>query len=88
MPQPNYNEFMNLSKNQQGQALIEYLFVIVMIAYLGTRFSGKIGNFMSVQMGKMAHVLSTNLSTGVCGSKAAEEGQYCYFSGYKNGYRD
>jgi hypothetical protein len=77
---------MNLKSNQQGQALIEYLFVIVMTAYLGTHFSKKIGSFMSEQMGKLAHVLSMNLSVGVCSKNGASKGQYCYFKNYKNGF--
>ena len=73
--------------NERGQALIEYLFVIVMISYLGTQFSKKIGTNMSEQMGKLAHILSANLSVGVCGKEGASFAQYCYFGGYKNGYR-
>ncbi|MFZ4713088.1 MAG: hypothetical protein ACOYL6_05235 [Bacteriovoracaceae bacterium] len=79
---------MKLTHNQHGQALIEYLFVIVMVSYLGTRFSGKIGTFMSEQMGKMAHVISMNLSVGVCSKDVATKGQYCYFKSYKNGFHN
>lgn len=64
----------------QGQALVEYLFVIMFVSIIGTKFISKIGKFSSAQMGKMAHVLSLNLTVGVCEKD-------CFFSGYKNGYK-
>ena len=74
-------------RHQAGQALIEYLFVIVMLSYIGSKFSGGVGTEMSKQMGKLAHVLSLNLSVGVCSKEAGANGQHCYFSGYKNGFQ-
>lgn len=69
-----------MKKDQKGQALVEYLFVIMFVSVIGTKFISKIGQFSSTQMGKMAHVLSLNLTVGVCTDQ-------CFFSGYKNGYK-
>ena len=69
-----------MKKNQKGQALVEYLFVIIFVSVMGTKFINKLGKFTSTQMGKMAHVLSLNLTVGVCKTQ-------CYFTGYKNGYK-
>lgn len=59
---------------------MEYLFVIMFVSVIGVKFISNIGKFSSTQMGKMAHVLSLNLTVGVCEST-------CFFSGYKNGYK-
>lgn len=69
-----------MKKNQKGQALVEYLFVIMFISVIGTKFISKLGKYTSTQMGKMAHVLSLNLTVGICNNQ-------CYFTGYKNGYK-
>lgn len=69
-----------MKKHQAGQALIEYLFVIMFVSIIGTKFISKLGKYTSAQMGKMAHVLSLNLTVGVCDKN-------CFFIGYKNGYK-
>lgn len=62
-----------------GQATIEYLFVMIFLLLMSIKLLGAFTDFMRDSIGNLGHVLSMNLTTGVC----AEE---CYFSGYKNGF--
>lgn len=64
----------------RGQATIEYLFLLVFIVGLTYKMVGGFTSFMTDSIGNLGHVLSYNLTVGVC----AEE---CFYSGYKNGYQ-
>jgi hypothetical protein len=62
-----------------GQALIEYLLILVFIVGIGTTIVTKLSSFFQDTSGNLAHVLSINLTVGVCQSK-------CFFKQYKNGF--
>jgi hypothetical protein len=80
---------LNSNQNRQkkskisasGQALVEYLIVLALLAFVGVKTVGMIGRYLGEAMGALAHVVSIHLTTGVCGGE-----QYsCFYSGYKNG---
>ncbi len=60
-----------------GQAMLEYLFILIFIIGLSIAFINRFGAFMGGTFGNMAYVLSQSLSTGIC-----EE--YCFRKEYKN----
>ncbi len=64
--------------SQNGQALIEYLLVIVLVSFIATKAIKQLGSFMGSSAGNLAHQLSQYLTVGVCARE-------CYFDGYKNG---
>jgi len=68
-----------LYKTSTGQAAVEYLLLTVFLVTLSINVVGGFTDFMSGTIGGLGHVLSGNLSVGVC----REE---CFFSGYKNGF--
>ncbi len=63
--------------NNLGQALLEYLLLMVFGVLLTTNVVGTLSESTSEKFGRLAHVLSINLSTGVC-----EEA--CFFRAYEN----
>lgn len=68
-----------ISFYQAGQATVEYLFVMVFIVSISIKLVGSFSEFMRDSVGNLGHVLSMNLTVGVC----KEE---CFYSGFKNGY--
>lgn len=70
---------MSFFRNHSGQALVEYLLLVVFMLLLTVKLVGSFSTFMRDSMGNLGHVLTMNLTTGVC----AEE---CFFSSYRNGY--
>lgn len=62
-----------------GQALVEYLIVFVFITFLGVQFINGFSSFLNDSFGNLGHVVSMNLTVGVCDNN-------CFFLGYKNGY--
>lgn len=74
-----YNQFM-LIKNSKGQAALEYILVLIFSVVVLVKIVNTLGTFFTDSVGNLGHVLSVNLKVGVCKN-------YCYFSGYKNGYR-
>ena len=64
--------------SERGQALIEYILVLVLIMVLASKLATSFTDFMRDSIGNLGHVLSLNLSVGVC----AEQ---CFFDAYKNG---
>lgn len=68
-------------QRNSGQALIEFIFVLLFVIFFTTRTVLFLGDFMRDSFGNLAHVLSMNLTVGVCQ-------QDCYFSGYSNGYNN
>lgn len=61
-----------------GQALIEYLLVMLFLIGFSVKIVGSFSDFFRDSMGNLGHVLTLNLLVGVC-----EED--CFFSGFKNG---
>jgi hypothetical protein len=64
---------------QIGQATVEYIFILAFALILGFKISNLFTNFFRDSMGNVGHVLSMNLTVGVCP-------RACFFSGYVNGY--
>mgnify|MGYP001284506747 CR=1 FL=1 len=62
-----------------GQATIEYLFVMIFIVSISIKMVGAFSDFMRDSVGNLGHVLSQNLTVGVCEKQ-------CFFGGFKNGY--
>ncbi|MEX1100134.1 MAG: hypothetical protein WEB87_06895, partial [Bacteriovoracaceae bacterium] len=52
--------------NRSGQALVEYLFVLMFLVVISTKLVGSFTDFMRDSFGNFAHVLTTNLMTGTC----------------------
>ena len=61
-----------------GQALIEYLFILVLIISVGGHFIGAFGRYVGNGMGSLNSVLSDHLSVGVCQKD-------CFPDSYVNG---
>lgn len=72
---------MNRPNNERGQATIEYLFILVFIALLASQIVTNFGNFFGKSLGNFAHVLSGQLTVGICKSN-------CFYDGYVNGARE
>lgn len=64
---------------EYGQATIEYLFVMVFIISISIKMIGAFSEFMRDSVGNLGHVLSMNLTVGVCKEQ-------CFYSGFKNGF--
>ena len=62
-----------------GQATIEYLFVMIFLVLVSIKLVGAFSDFMRDSVGNLGHVLTMNLTTGVCQKD-------CFFSNYKNGF--
>ena len=69
----------NCTVRSRGQATIEYLFVLIFLVLVSTKLIGAFTDFMRDSVGNLGHVLSMNLTTGVCKDQ-------CFFSNYRNGY--
>jgi hypothetical protein len=70
-------------KHSCGQALIEYLIVLALLAFVGVKTVGTFSRYLGESMGVLGQVLSIHLTTGVCGVNGSQPN--CFFSGYKNG---
>ena len=72
--------YLKYQIKNKGQALVEYLLVVVFLIMISAKLVGGFTGFMRDSIGNLGHVLSLNLSVGVCPKD-------CFFSGYKNGYK-
>lgn len=76
---------MNISlkqnKKQLGQALIEYVLVVMFISVIGLKFVKSFSEFVSEAFGDLGHVMTTTLTTGACERQ-------CFFSAYRNGPKE
>lgn len=70
---------MSLRLNTFGQATVEYLLLLVFLITISLQLVGSFTDFMADNMGNLGHVLSYNLSVGVCDEE-------CFFSSFNNGY--
>jgi hypothetical protein len=66
--------------DQHGQALVEYLMVLIFISFLAGKMVTGFSDFFRDSFGNLGHALSINLNVGVCERD-------CFFGGYKNGYK-
>ena len=62
-----------------GQATIEYLFVMIFLILVSVKLVGAFTDFMRDSVGNLGHVLTMNLTTGVCKED-------CFFPNYENGF--
>lgn len=70
---------MSLISKSNGQALVEYILLLAFLVILGTKMVNGFTVFMRDSVGNLGHVLSVNLTTGICNEE-------CFFKGYVNGY--
>jgi hypothetical protein len=68
-----------LMKNQQGQAAVEYLLVLLFVVMVSLKMVGSFNDFLRDSTGNLGHVLSQNLIVGICD-------QLCFFANYENGF--
>ena len=71
---------MSIFVLNKGQALVEYLLLTVFMMLLSSKLLLGFTDFMRDSVGNLGHVLSVNLTVGVC----PEE---CFFDAYGNGFR-
>lgn len=64
---------------QGGQATVEYIFILAFVVMLAFKITDVFTDFFRDSMGNVGHVLSVNLTTGICPKN-------CFFYGYYNGY--
>jgi len=69
--------FTHICKKQNGQALIEYLFIFAFIAFLSIGMVKGLGKTMLSSVGYLGFELTEQFSIGVCQ-------QYCFYNGYAN----
>jgi len=62
-----------------GQTTVEYIFILAFVVLLGFKITNLFTDFFRNSMGNVGHVLSVNVTVGVCPHE-------CYFAGYVNGY--
>lgn len=66
--------------NSNGQALVEYLLLVVFLIILGSKLITGFTEFMRDSVGGLSHVLGLNLSVGMCETD-------CFYTEYRNGFR-
>lgn len=64
--------------NQEGQATVEYIFILAFVFFIGFKITNVFTDFFRSSMGNVGHVLSLNVTSGVCAKN-------CFFNGYVNG---
>ena len=69
----------NFNVRSFGQATIEYLVVMIFLILVSIKLVGAFSTFMRDSMGNLGHVMTMNLTTGVCKKE-------CFYPSYKNGY--
>lgn len=62
-----------------GQATVEYIFILAFVVMLAFKITNVFTGFFRDSMGNVGHVLSVNLTVGICPRN-------CFFSGYYNAY--
>ncbi len=69
-----------MKKRQSGQAVVEYLLVLVLALIIISGLTQSVSNFLGQSFGSLGHYLTMNLSTGICQRD-------CFFSNYENGFQ-
>ncbi len=71
---------MKLQKiqNQAGQAVIEYIVIFSLMAFIAIKMAGSLQGFAKTTMGGLAKALTKELGSGVCEKN-------CFFKSYSNG---
>lgn len=70
------NQF--IKKNENGQALLEYILVFAMMAVISVGVVKGVSSAWNTNMLSLGYVLTDKLSTGVCP-------KMCFFNNYGNG---
>lgn len=68
-----------MKRHNCGQATVEYIFILAFAVILGFNIINKFTGFFHDSMGNVSHVLSTNLTIGICA-------QNCWLDGYYNSF--
>ena len=68
-------------KTSRGQAVIEYLFMLIFISLIGIKLIQGLSAFMFESIGGLGHVLNVHLSVGVCKES-------CFNNSYVNGWNE
>jgi Flp pilus assembly pilin Flp len=64
-----------------GQAMVEYLLVFALVAFLGLQFVRGLGRIWGGTFSALAVAMTKQLSSGVCP-------QNCFYANYKDGFVD
>lgn len=67
----------NLFFNERGQAIMEYLMIILFIAFLSVKMVTAYNKILDTTFKSLAKVLTQHLNIGVCESR-------CFSDGYQN----
>lgn len=67
----------NFKSYSEGQATIEYLFVLIFVAIITIQLFRILSSFFEAGSGSIAYILTHKLTTGVCNTQ-------CFFNGFKN----
>lgn len=70
---------MKINVKSSGQAMVEYLFVMLFIIIISVRLVGAFTDFMRDSMGNLGHIMTMTLTTGMCETQ-------CFFTGPGNGH--
>ncbi len=70
--------FFNFFKHHSGQAVIEYLLVVIFMTLLAIAMVKSFNEVMNQTVGSLSVSITKELSTGVCSKN-------CYYPGYFNG---
>lgn len=73
-----YDEAMKDDLSSKGQALVEYVLLVAFLVVISSRMVTGFTDFMRESIGNLGHVLSLNMSVGVCQRD-------CFYTGYENG---
>ena len=68
-----------MKSSNGGQATVEYIFILAFILLISVKVTNLFTGFFRDSMGNVGHVLSSNVTVGVCAHE-------CFFAGYVNGY--
>ena len=64
-----------------GQAMVEYLFVFALVAFLGLQVVKGLGRIWGGTFSSLAVAMTKQLSSGVCSDT-------CFYANYKDGFVD
>ncbi len=66
--------------NKSGQALIEYLLLLTLFVFVGTRIVSGVSDYLGTSFANFNTVLAAHLSVGICENE-------CFSGRYLNGKR-
>ncbi|MBF0299106.1 MAG: hypothetical protein HQK51_10325 [Oligoflexia bacterium] len=72
-----------MNNKKIGQALIEYIIILSVMAFISVKATQNLRKAINSSMGNLSIVLSKNLTVGVCG-KNGEGTAQCFFTGYND----